>query len=60
MLKIKRDINGQDFKIVDLLFVKSDEFSLTWSCGSRQRDTILSEWKFQLNNLAFKGLTLHR
>ena len=31
-------------------------FSLTWSCGSRQRDTASSGWKFKLNNLAVKGL----
>ena len=29
---------------------------LTWSCGSRQRDTTSSGWKFKLNNLAGKGL----
>ena len=52
MLKIKRDINQQDLKIVDLHFVESEEFSLTWSCGSHQRDTTSSEWKSQLNNLA--------
>ena len=28
--------------------------SLTWSCGSRQRDTTSSEWKFKFNNLAVK------
>ena len=39
-------------------FVKSEQFSLTWSCGSRQRDTTSSGWKFRLNNLAVKGLTL--
>ena len=57
MFKIKCDINQQDLKIVDLNFVKSEEFSLTWSCGSRQRDTTSSGWKFILNNLAVKGLT---
>ena len=38
--------------------LKSDPFHflLTWSCGSRQRDTISSGWKFRLNNLAVKGL----
>ena len=57
MLKIKSDINQQ---IVDLHFVKSEEFSFTWICGSRQRDTTLSEWKFQLNNFAVKGwMTSH-
>ena len=30
--------------------------SLTWSCGSRQRDTISSVWKFRLNNSAVEGL----
>ena len=38
MLKIKCDINQQDLKRVDLHFVKFEQFSLTWSCGSRQRD----------------------
>ena len=56
MTKIKCDINQQDLKRVDLHFVKSEEFSLTWSCGSRQRDTTSSEWKFRLNILAVKGL----
>ena len=61
MLKIKCDINQQYLKTVDLHFVKSEWFSLTWSCGSRQRDTTLSEWKFRLNNLAVKGLNkIHR
>ena len=58
MLKIKCDINQQDLKTVDLHFVKSKSFSLTWSCGSRQRDTTSSGWKFSLNNLAVKGLSL--
>ena len=31
-------------------------FSLTWSYGSRQRDTTSSGWKFKLNNLAVKWL----
>ena len=56
MLKIKCDINKQDLKRVDLHFVKSEQFSLTWSCGSRQRGTTSSGWKFSLNNLAVKGL----
>ena len=56
MLKIKCDINQQYLKTVDLHFVKSELFSLTWSCGSRQRDTTSSGWKFRLNNLAVKGL----
>ena len=56
MLKIKCDINQQDLKRVDLHFVKSEWFLLTWSCGSRQRDTTSSGWKFKLNNLAVKGL----
>ena len=30
MLKIKCDINQQDLKTVDLHFVKSEQFSLTW------------------------------
>ena len=30
MLKIKCDINQQDFKIVDLHFANSESFSLTW------------------------------
>ena len=33
-------------------------FSLTWSCGSRQRDTTSSGWKFKWKNLAVKGLML--
>ena len=57
MLKIKYDINQQYSKTIDLHVVKSESFSLTWSCGSRQRDTISSRWKFGLNNLAVKGLT---
>ena len=56
MLKIKRDIDQQDFKIVDLRFVKSETFSLTWSCGSRERDTTSGGWKFQLNNLTVKTI----
>ena len=56
MLKIKCDINQQYLKTVDLHFVKSEYFSLTWSCGSRQRDTTSSGWKFRLNYLAVKGL----
>ena len=58
MVKIKYDINQQYLKTVDLHFVKSEIFSLTWSCGSRQRDTISSGWKFRLNNLAVKGLSI--
>ena len=56
LLKIKSDINQQDLKFFDLHFVKSELFSLTWSCGSRQRVTTSSGWIFQLNNLAVKGL----
>ena len=56
MLKIKCDINQQYLKTVDLHFVNSEHFSLTWSCGSRQRDTTSSGWKFRLNNLAAKEL----
>ena len=41
MLKIKRNINQQYFKIVDLHFVKSEYFSLTWSFESRQWVKIL-------------------
>ena len=52
LIMIKPDINQQDLKIVDRHFVKSGYFSLTWSCGSRQRDTTSSGWKWQLNNLA--------
>ena len=53
MLKLKCDINQQYLKRVDLHFVKSEH---TWGCGSRQRDTTSSGWKFWLNNLAVKGL----
>ena len=56
MLKIKYDINQQYLKTVDLHFVKSEKFSLTWSCESRQRVTISSGLKIRLNNLAVKGL----
>ena len=56
MLNIKCAINQQYLKTVDLQFVKSDFCSLTWSCGSRQRDTTSSGWKFRLDNLAVKGL----
>ena len=55
MLKIKCDINQQYLKTDDLHFVRSEFFLLTWSCGSHQRDTISSGWKFRLNNLAAKG-----
>ena len=54
---LKRDLKQYDFKIVNLHFVKSEQFSLTWSCGSRQRDTISNGWKFQPNNLAVKELS---
>ena len=41
------------------LYVSSPQFcQMTWSCGSRQRDTTSNEWKFQLYNSAVKGLTL--
>ena len=56
MLNMKRGINQQVFKIVDLQFVKSEQFSLTCICGSRQRETASSGGKFQLNNLAVKLL----
>ena len=46
------------FETVDRHFVKSEIFSLTWSCGSRQRDTTSSGWKFRLNNLVVEGLML--
>ena len=59
MLKIKHDINQQDFKIADLHFVKFEKFSPTWSRESRQRDISSSGWKFKLNNLATKGLSYH-
>ena len=55
-LKLWRDIDQTYFKIVDLHFVKSEQFSLTWICGSRQRDTTSSGWKFELNFLAIMGL----
>ena len=42
MLKIKCDINQQYLKRVDHHCVKSEYFSLTWSCGSRQWDTTSS------------------
>ena len=35
---------------------KLKNWKLTWSGGSRQRDTTSSGWKCQLNNLAVKGL----
>ena len=54
--KDKRDRNQQDVKIADLHFVKSEYFSLIGSFGSRQRDTTLSGWKFQLNNMTAKEL----
>ena len=57
MLKIECDINQQYLKTVDLHFVKYEYLSLTWSCGSRKRDTTSSGWKLKLNNLAAKGLT---
>ena len=39
MLKIKRDINQNDFNIADTHSVKSEYFSFT--------DTASREWKFQ-------------
>ena len=56
MLKIKCDIDQQYLKTVDLYCVKSEQFSLPWSCGSRQLDTTSSGWKCRLNNLAVKLL----
>ena len=53
MLKKTRDIYQQDFKIVDLRFVK---LSLAQSCGSRQRDATSSGLIFQLNSLVVEGL----
>ena len=58
MVMIKRDINQQYFKSIDLYFFKSEYFSLTLTCESRQRDTTSSGWKFQLNNLAVKWVKL--
>ena len=58
MLKIKCDINQQYLKTVDLHIFKSEYFLLTWSFGSRQRDTTSSGSKFKLNNLAVKGINL--
>ena len=46
-----------NFKFVSILF-KSEYFLL--SCGSRQRDSTSSGWKFKLNNLAVKGLRAKR
>ena len=43
-------------RIVDFHVVRLGKFSLTWSCGSRQRDTTSSGWKFRFLNLAVKGL----
>ena len=43
MLNIERDVNEDNFKIIDLYFVKSKLISLTLSCESRQRDTTTSE-----------------
>ena len=36
MLKIKRDINQSDFKIVDLHFVKSEYHFKWWVASARQ------------------------
>ena len=47
MLKIKRDLNQQNFKIVHLYIVKSELISLTWSCESRERDNF--KW-FEIQN----------
>ena len=40
------------------LVLKSEQFSPTWSCWSRQQDTTSSGWKFRLNDLAVKGLNV--
>ena len=53
MFKIKRDINQQDFKIVTLYFVKSEQSSC---CGSWQRNTTSSGKKVKLNNLTVERL----
>ena len=45
MININRDINYQNLKILNIHF--------------GQRDTTLSGWKFQLNNLAAKGLDIN-
>ena len=37
-------------------FCQIEWFLLTWSCGSRQRDTTLSGGKFQLNNFFELGI----
>ena len=44
------------WKELTSIWSNMNNFSLTWSCGSRQRDTTSSEWKFKLDNLAAKGL----
>ena len=51
MVKIKGDMNQQDFKIIDHHFVKSENCPLTWICESHQRDTTSSEKIFELTNL---------
>ena len=43
MLQLNRYIDRLDLKIVDFNFAKSEEFSLTWSWESRQRDTTSSK-----------------
>ena len=56
MLKMNRNINQQDLKIVDLHFAKCDTFSLTWSCESGQRDTASNGREFKFTKLDVKGL----
>ena len=53
MVKIKRATNQQNLKIVDLHFVKSENFR-SLEVVDRQRDTTSSERKLQLSNLAVK------
>ena len=48
MLKLRRDINQHDLKIVSLHFVKSEIFSLTWSCGSLEVVDRVSERQLQV------------
>ena len=54
MLMIKCDINQQ--QDLTTILLNLNKFSLTWSCGSRQRDSTSSEWKFKFIDLAVKGL----
>ena len=57
MLEDKTWQNQNDFEIIiDLHFLKLNNSHPLEVCGSRQRDTTSSGWKFQLNNLAVMGL----